>query len=979
MDREVFLLENRSEFSNNVESSINIELSTKTRLLPNDNASDTFSLFEQYNRERDECDRYRFIFAVNPICSNVLYNMKTEIIINEGTDDCNVILDKNNGGVSKNTFAPNAVNTESTITYRQALMDTEYSHKLIGYNGIFEYHCGIDIFNNHMLRKIGFVHVNPISQSETGNSGRVYNTIKDFLRDGRGDVISSDISVDNSNRTRTNMHLYEYDTIQSMLQAFGEKCTEKDGWWGFTNPGNIEIKNNTGETITINRMMASKKACEFIDLYPDRSLYSFVPKYNTYRRRIEKNWDYCTTYPYFNDIEKLNEICGGEQGAVRASIKYKRDTSSTPLLECSCYFKHNLQVGDYVNFYYYMGHYRKVDVNNIYSPLDLTCVGDTVYVTSTLDSKGLPTENSTIVKTVESKEFQRYNAKVKVVSVGDAQGDHTDRVFSVRYSDIQSIFEYLKFFGCFYKRIVNGSESQYYLRKFKKIKRADGNELSSDINKAAFANNIYGDEIAQVIFTDDIDLKGLTDNNGRPVSEVYFTVIKRNAGHREWYEKEDFKNKNVEYSHCFGVLTSGIDFSGIEDEPFDYNAHFLHNLSGTVSSIHNNVNFKTGSMKEIANTLSAWGETILSGTPKTIESDITIDMDEFYGDVAEYNISNAEENIIGYVYHRFNSAQRETWNYAYMSQYQDVITSDDYDSVNGKKDPFNVTTYYLNDIENSKSEVNSSKRNLMYGNIFPEGYMYNPHIPIQVKEFSDEVSSSSAKYVNYTNPILSRNILYILTKQNGEVFQYDSQMDALSARENGDTLQESLISYQLTFTVPVNYGFYKGDFIAFYNTGTTEIIWGEITSVSGLDLTVKMDAEDFSVYSNVNVNLFKPASAYRVFYAFWATDNIPLYAKYSSGEQKFKWRRIIPPSEMTDDNVLFDTPFANGRFYMGRTLTFFLKRQDPNGDYGLSRPMFKVYNQDVANPMQRFSINGNEPMDLSGVIYFVGNALSNCY
>ena len=273
MDREVFLLENRSEFSNNVESSINIELSTKTRLLPNDNASDTFSLFEQYNRERDECDRYRFIFAVNPICSNVLYNMKTEIIINEGTDDCNVILDKNNGGVSKNTFAPNAVNTESTITYRQALMDTEYSHKLIGYNGIFEYHCGIDIFNNHMLRKIGFVHVNPISQSETGNSGRVYNTIKDFLRDGRGDVISSDISVDNSNRTRTNMHLYEYDTIQSMLQAFGEKCTEKDGWWGFTNPGNIEIKNNTGETITINRMMASKKACEFIDLYPDRSLY----------------------------------------------------------------------------------------------------------------------------------------------------------------------------------------------------------------------------------------------------------------------------------------------------------------------------------------------------------------------------------------------------------------------------------------------------------------------------------------------------------------------------------------------------------------------------------------------------------------------------------------------------------------------------------------------------------------------------------
>lgn len=980
MDRTVFLEENRSEFSNNVESAVNVRLSTKTRLLPNDNLSDTFSLFEQYNKERDECNRFRLILAVNPVCSNVLYNMKTEVVIGEGSDNCVAILDKTNGGVNKIGFAPNAVNTESTITYRQAILDTEYSHELIGSSGVFDYHCGVDIFNNHMLRKKGFVHVNPIAQSEMSNSGRYYNTIKDFLRDDRGNVVSAEIGVDrSSNGRKTNMHLYEYDTIQSMSQAFSEKCDEKDGWWGFTNPGNIEIKNNTGNTITINRMMASKKACEFIDLYPDRSLYSFVPKYNTYRRRIEKNWDYCITYPYLNDVDKLNEICGGEQGAVRASIKYKTDTSSTPVLECSCYFKHNLQVGDYVNFYYYMGHYRKVDTNNNYSPLDLTCIGDTIYVTSTLDLNGLPDSNSTIVKTVESKEFQRYNAKVKVVSVGDAEGDHTDRVFSVRYSDIQNIYEYLKFFGCYYKRNVNGNESSYYLRKFKKIKRSDGNELSSGINKAAFATNIYGDDIAQVVFTDDIDLSGLVDNQNRPVGEIYFTVIKRNAGHREWYEDDNFNDKKIEYSHCFGIVTSGIDFSGIENEPFDYNAHFLHNFSGTVSTIHNNSNYRTGSLKEISNTLSAWGETILSGAPKTIEYDITIDMDEFYGDVAEYNISNAEEIIIGYVYHRFNSAQREIWNSAYMSQYQDVITSDDYDSVNGKKDPFNVATYYLNDIESSKSEVGSPKRNLMYGNIFPEGYIYNPHIPIQVKEFSSEVSSSSAKYVNYTNPVLTKNILYILTKANGEIYQFTSQMEALSARENGDTLRESFISYELSFTVPVDYGFYKGDFIAFYNSGTTDIVWGEITSVSGLNLSVKIAAEDLSNYSNVSVNLFKPASAYRVFYAFWATDNIPLYAKYSSGERMFKWRRIVPPSEMTNDNLLFETPFSNGRFYMARTLTFFLKRQDPNGDYGLSIPIFRIYNQDIANPMQKFSINGNEPMDFSGILTFVGNALTNCY
>ena len=51
MKQNLFLEKNRSEFSNNVERTINVGLSTKTRLLPNDNILDEFSLFEQYNRE----------------------------------------------------------------------------------------------------------------------------------------------------------------------------------------------------------------------------------------------------------------------------------------------------------------------------------------------------------------------------------------------------------------------------------------------------------------------------------------------------------------------------------------------------------------------------------------------------------------------------------------------------------------------------------------------------------------------------------------------------------------------------------------------------------------------------------------------------------------------------------------------------------------------------------------------------------------
>ena len=38
---------------------------------------------------------------------------------------------------------------------------------------------------------------------------------------------------------------------------------------------------------------------------------------------------------------------------------------------------------------------------------------------------------------------------------------------------------------------------------------------------------------------------------------------------------KDYGNEKVEFSHCFGKLTSGIDFCGIDDEPFDYNIHYL--------------------------------------------------------------------------------------------------------------------------------------------------------------------------------------------------------------------------------------------------------------------------------------------------------------------------------------------------------------------------------------------------------------------
>ena len=966
MAQKLFLERSRSEFSNDVERTINVGLSTKTRLLPNDNISDNFSLFEQYNRERDECSKFRLILNVNPVCSNVLYNARTEIVLNEGSSACTLLI--GNKSLDKATYAPNAVNTTTPIKYMDAIRNTEYSHSE---NGGFVYHCGFDIFNNHMLRKKEFVHVNKIDDNE--DNGKNYNTIRDYCRDGRGHIVKEEIGVQFSKNGSTNMHLYQYDTIMSMPTAFMDNCIEKDGWWGFTNPSTIEIPNSDNKSVSINRMMANNKSCEFIDLYPDRSLYSFIPKFNKHRRRLEKNWDYCITYPYKSDFETLNIVCGGEQQAIRANMKQRINGAGQPVVECSSYFKHNLKPGNYVTFYYYMPHY-KILVKDVKGGLKYwkNDEGEFLYKESDFDINGLlEKEHDEPVRQIMSKTFTRYSIKVKVDGVGDANGDHTDRIFVVKYNDIREIYEYMLHLGCFYKKNNGNTDCLYYFRKFKKLTNVDGGVIKSDVNKVAFGKNIYGDDVAQLIFTDDIDINGLLDHNGRPVSELYFTIVKRNAGYKEWYEKKNYSGDTIEFSHCFGQVTSAIDFCGIEDEPLDYNIHFIHNLDS-------NKNNSTAQKL----TMSAWGETILSGTPKTLERDITIEDNEFFGDIVEYDIYGATETVIGNVYHRFNTAQRETFSTDFQHILQDAIVFDDYDVANGdnpnNNKSFSVETYYINNVRNPIS-TNGDSNSLMYGNISPEGYYYNPHMKLQVRENDDAESTSTAKYINYSQPSLRSVKTYLLIKEDGVIEIYNSEADASANKKGNDVVILQSSYYEIKMKVPVNYGFYKGDYIAFYDKQTSDVAWGEIVNVSGTYLTINIDSKDFDMVNAVTLSLFDPQSGGRRFYAYWSTHNTPVYAKLCEGTRKFVWRKIVPPSQMMQDDELYNLPFTNGRFYLEKNINFFLKRQDPVGKYGLSIPIFKTYKQTVSNPMVRFGIDGHNPIDFSEIMFVMNNINNNCF
>ena len=80
------------------------------------------------------------------------------------------------------------------------------------------------------------------------------------------------------------------------------------------------------------------------------------------------------------------------------------------------------------------------------------------------------------------------------------------------------------------KKDAEGVECKYYFRVFKKIKNVDGSELSKDLSRLAFGENIYGDRLAQLTFLNTVNLDNLLDNIGRPLSEIYLTILKTNKG-----------------------------------------------------------------------------------------------------------------------------------------------------------------------------------------------------------------------------------------------------------------------------------------------------------------------------------------------------------------------------------------------------------------------------------------------------------------
>lgn len=813
----------------------------------------TIDVYKQYIKEKDNASNYRFTFTINPVCSNVLYNKVSEIVYKEGSDDCITIgkektdVEDRIPDIKRYHDAINRKGDDRKLSRFDVIRDTTYSHPNMGN---LVYHCGADIFNNHYLRKSDFSVIGcVISDNEDTEDNKNFNTISDIIRDDKGEAIK-DIDTrllpgfnEGELSTRTN-HIYHRNSLYSFPQALKEREIENEnGWWGFLNPTSISIKHfpkTEGiENVIINKCMNNNKANEQYDFYPDRSLYSFTPKYNRYRERLENNWDICLTYPAENKTDHeitTYQFNGEERSGLKATLLTKEIgdmiESDTPI-----YFetdaRHNLTRNDVI----------AIDIK---------------YGDQWIEVKNL----------------------VKVFNVGNRGDYDLEHAFSVVFNDIDDYIDALT--GATEIRIARKTRDKrckYYFRVFKKItnfkRGGETTKFNTSLNRLGFSRNIYGDDISQIVFNESVFLEHLRDNLNRPLSEVFLTIVKSNRGYKKWYNEGVTNSEDIEYSHCFGKISSGMDFLSPESV---YNIHRIHNID-----------------KEKAGEIEGFNEYLKAGIPdssKCLEDDITIDCDSFLGDLVEFDENALEETVLEYVYHRFNTAQRE---YVENEEYADIryeeIKMDDFDIYGAAE--FEIKTGFFNSADGGESERYPI-------NIYPEGYYYNPHYPVTIKQYSENINMGQHTLMNFVS-FEKEDSNYIVETAGIYYLSANNEISNITGRPSNDEL------------------------IA-YNKKTNKRVMGKVVScdmdtlknaVLTFDTTDTITKEDWAVFK---VNKTMPESAYEL------NDGTGLYI----------WRDVKSCGEMTPEDALYDSVFTNNALYIHRNINFFLRRQDPFGIYKLN-------------------------------------------
>ena len=910
---QAFLDKFKSKKSTNKSVGTDVYLGGRRKTLPPSEVYKTFDTLQFYQEQRISCERYRLTFQVNTLCTNVLNNSITEIVGNEGSNDTFVLNYGKSGNIEGKVV--NEVKYKDTNLSSwfdkdngtlKAIRDTQLS-------GSLTYHCGKDIFNNHIIRSKTFKCVCPIKKSKDNIEN--FNTISDIMRNGDGTEVIDEILYPASanipnGKKKKRLHLYTYDDIMSYDETLEKKLHKTfSGWYGYYNSAKIKSYYEDKTEINpldLNRVNSQFKPGDFVDMYPCRDLYSFVPKYNPFKGRIEKNWEYCLTYPSSSVVDGIDFLGQGEDadGFHRGAIKIvlfdentKSDNGNGQIIFYSS-SKHGLKEGDRVNVY---------NGDNL--------IIDSVEVKHVFDNFIFITDNhntSISKQWIELKDIDKTVYEIsKQGSVAIRIRDNKEyRIVNKRVNiddDSQNIS---------FKKVSNGVECDYYVRIFSRIPNfrfADRkpteeemyknnssliaeyqkpeNDFESHCTKLAFAKNIYSDQIGEIVYTDDIDISGLHDNLGRPLTSIYLSILKNNSGYKYWYGKGglntngengvhiNINHDSIEYSHCFGKLTA----------QFHKSEEAMNNGFVGITNINSIDNMKGLPISSINNRDTA---SIFSKDEIDVKNDI-----HFYGDFVCYDNYSCLESIVDDALYRFNTAQREligdqdeSYNYFKQFAYDEII-SDDYD-LDDKGTDSHGYLYSFSIKTGIKTDACQKK----------EGYYYKPHYEVKlrtfgsIKELHPEFLRIRSMVVNNDNECTFNILQEHNMKKGDKVVMFDADKGILYTG-----IVVSLVDNHIFTCI-----FYRD------NNGHQEKVGnGELPIITTKDSRLKL--------------------RYRVF----NTSNllIPNYYTVSKdGSCTIKWRDIL---QNGNDNTSNINPFTNGAIYINNNISLKLRRQDPFDTFGL--------------------------------------------
>ena len=835
-----------SKIAQNTDNNISISLEQNMRPLPyGDDISDIINEYTVFQNEINTCNNYRFIFTINTIASNVLYN-PLSIIKNNITNN---ILTNNN------VLTTNINNTDERINIlfngNNLYTDLDTNISLDNFKNGYTIYCGLDIFDNHLFRN---------------NTFKIANNLDDRY-------IASEPIIN----VGLEYHTYTMDDIVSFPDSIQNNLLENNGWIGFKNKGKIKTYNSS--IFNQVKFIQNKNTCDFIDLYPGRDLFLLKPKVissidnNKGNRLIANNWDYYLTYPSSTDNTNFlvyDKIFGN--GIPLMSFTQYIQPNGT-FIVCKTPYNHNLLMGDIIQI--------TLDVNNIPTSYNFT-----IYNTGDLNGNNI--EHFFIIKGFTDYKYTYFNTNVGI-------------------------------FGGRIIKLVNNIPSQYYIRIFKAISNSSlQGSYKSVLSDLGFSNTIYGDQISQIVFTDDININNFSDNRGRPLTELYLTLRKRNDPN--------------EPSECFTSVSSGFDLLDLNDfddsianfpsnivsnNQFAYpnysNIHYIHNLSGNAVYSHGDNMPPEILINSLISGDSTQPTLIFTQSTNSIENNIVSGQTQFYGDIVEFIPIQDKEIILEPIYHRFNTTQREsTLPSNTILTYNDIIM-DDYIYYNT-----NLTaTTFPNEIGytyvSGDGEVCNNTSFIYRGRLIvgprPEGYYYKPHFKIPVSQWSDNIQQSIYTRWNNIDDTNHKKISYTIVDLSNNIytFQYIKFTLLNNIQHNlstGDTVR--IIINNLSNNLILD---------------NTFIVYVDINNLCDFSIAKTDDIYNALYINNITRNDIKYSiSNYDVATPSYATD---------LGDGRYIWHTL------KNNNELNNIVFTNNALYISQSFNHIIKRQDPFGKYGL--------------------------------------------